>query len=511
MLALVWAYTAFCFFSVLPPLVKVTFDTGSYLPWGGEGKVDWWHLRGPGYPFVLILMREFSESLYSVVVVQFVVLSISVLAVSAGVYVATRRRWLALTVGALLFLNATFMHQGMQLMSEALYASLVCGYLSVILFSTRRPTIFLSILIGFMTAYAVATRATGYSLLAGLPFLWFGWRHYGRSALVTAILSCGVFLTALAAANSEVRGFWGFQKFSGPYLALHSVWFMDDDAGSPNPKLTQALLQVATKYRENYKFQRTWHDRYTYTSRSLPYFLQESTAAAGRVLGYPTLQWAQPAFLGEYAPVLAFLARRTLERHPIEFAKHVAEHYVGFWYESLFAVPQLATPWEPGLRKEYYRVNERVLSTFAKVFTTTAESQHTNRYAFRISDHQNRLAYLESIDERARAYDYVQMAIREARPWMAAGTFGISLVAIALAAWRWKRLSGDQVLFTLGIASVALHGYALNVALGSPTIPRYTVPYLSIATFLLVVGPWYYTTRMSRWMRRRRTAVRARY
>ena len=438
--------------------------------------------RWVGYPLFLAGVKAVFGTPAAVPRVQLLLLAAAVCFLGWMVWHTRRTAWLTVALAMTLFGLSAVARFHAYILSEALFAPLLCALLGVVVRLARQASVGWVALGALLCGLAVTVRPAAMALLALWPFLgWLLWpRLRGRRwRLAAAVLLplAGVFVVEAVVWRTVHGGQGERPSIVNRALFAKAVLVPDDQAAAhsrlPDADLARFLAEVR---REAAPL------RYLIAAapeRRMGAILLRNAESAAEGVSYGLFSeplWALAARRGETADLLlGAIGWRALGARPGAWLANAATHWVAMW--------------------TYYSVND---AAFAE------------RYGAYVRGRMNR--------DNARLFrdaNAIQPAAAEAKPAAVvvlsrlAGCGALACSVLAVGAVLWQRLRRDAVrldddLVIAAVSALLLHGCVLVAACFNKALLRYfivTWPLQAVCGLLVLHWAW------GRWRARGRASA----
>ncbi len=201
--------------------------------------LDWSVMRTPGYlAFLAAVLSVFGDMRW-IVPIQLNILLASIACLGWAVQALFQSRLAALLVVLPLFATTPLLLAACDVLTEALFASLLCLHVASVFALLRTKSRQAALAAGVTMGLVIAVRPVGYALLAAAPLLLLFLREQWRA--VVPALAGGVAAVVLIAGAAQYarHGLWGTQAWGGRAAAAHVSPIITAELDNGYPELTR--------------------------------------------------------------------------------------------------------------------------------------------------------------------------------------------------------------------------------------------------------------------------------
>ena len=234
-IAIAAAFVNLAVFSSPHGIPCLTPDSATYTHWTVS--------RTPGYPAMLNAVLATTGSIWWIVPVQLNIYLAATVVMGWVMGTGFQNRFVTLFVVLGSWCIAPLIMTTWQVMTESLYASIICLHIAAILCLIRNRSTLASVMAGVTAGLLVAVRPSGYSFVAALTILVVVFRREVRTIVFPmAGTALCVFAITLAAQYVKHR-VYTTQSFAGFSLAGHVAPLITEDLHTAYPDLTKRIAR----------------------------------------------------------------------------------------------------------------------------------------------------------------------------------------------------------------------------------------------------------------------------
>ncbi|MEG3618519.1 hypothetical protein V5T82_08650 [Magnetovibrio sp. PR-2] len=362
-------------------------------------------------------------------------------------------------------------------MSEALFAALICFHLAGVLWALRSPSWIVLLGVGLTLGLMIVVRPNGISfMVTGLMLMWM-LRHVWRRVVLALALPLIVIIGAQGLYHHYNYAFFGLHKFGAISLSGNFAPLIRADMGSANPELAAQLEQKLAHYSRDFP---------PFSERGYPFEMAKvaelTTVGAIYRIILPSvrthLDLAEPkAVAFEYDPrisqITGDLAKSAVLNDPLGAVQIVSSNFISAWNKSLpIRVPMA----------QYF---SRCATMNTDVYAQHAELISGAGGGGTLIEADTLLALSTTGQEGLRLIEWPRLVL---------GAFqkGLAYLALMVSIWfcwqilRFRGWGQGDVLAGAVLSISVLAGYGL-ISLGNTAFTRYTVVFDPVLIALLVV------------------------